>query len=142
MLWWRINYRYEQADIYHHLEEPYAGAAQVEGSGGVLSAGVADQGRVPSTATPSQAPIINWTSCPRSNGKWVQARDYLLQAGEILASYNDDYSVDIALHNLALLWRESGDTSLSGMVAEKLGASVEETENGLRKMLENDDSNA
>ncbi len=63
-----------------------------------------------------------------------------MHALEIFASYNDDYNADIALHNLALLWRESGDASLPGMVAEKLGVSVEETEKGLREVLGNDDS--
>ena len=43
--------------------------------------------------------------------------------------------MDIDLRSLARLWKASDDTSLPAAVATMLGASAEETEKLLRKML-------
>ncbi len=67
--------------------------------------------------------------------QWKQARDYFLIALEIDVAYNDTYNRDIDLRSLARLWRTSNDASLPAEVAHIMGASVEETEALLRKML-------
>jgi len=130
--------RYEQADTYHQLgrvaqeqrkweeaEQYYQQALQIY---------VEYHDRYAQAGTYGQLGLL-----ALEQQQWVQARDYLLQALEIFVNYNDDYKGGITGRNLARLWRESGDASLPGMVAEKLGASVEETEQRLRKVLENDD---
>jgi tetratricopeptide (TPR) repeat protein len=71
----------------------------------------------------------------QEQGQWMQACDYLLQALEIFVAYEDNYTASGTLRNLARLWRESGDTGVSGRVAEKLGVSGGEAEELLREML-------
>jgi hypothetical protein len=58
-----------------------------------------------------------------------------LKALEIFVDYKDTYHGGIVLHSLARLLRASNDTGLLAAVATILGASVEETEKLLRKML-------
>ncbi len=71
--------------------------------------------------------------------QWKQARDYLLQALEIFVEFNDEYSRDITLYNLARLWRVNGDASILAMGAKCLKMEVSEVEELFRKMLEKDD---
>jgi tetratricopeptide (TPR) repeat protein len=67
--------------------------------------------------------------------QWSQALDYFLRALEIfIADKNDKYKV-ITVSYIAQLWKASGNESLPAAVATILGASVEEIENLLRKML-------
>jgi tetratricopeptide (TPR) repeat protein len=128
------NARYEQAGTYHNLgtvaqeqrqwqqaEQYYQQALQIKRE---------YNDRYEQASTYHQLGRV-----AQQQGQWEQARDYLLQALEIFVSYEDNYSSDIALRNLALLWQESGDDSLPGMVAEKLGVSRGEVEKLLREML-------
>ena len=70
--------------------------------------------------------------------QWPQARSYFLQALETFVEYKDKYSRDIALRSLARLWQASSEKDLPAAVAPMLGATVEETEALLHKMLENE----
>ena len=67
--------------------------------------------------------------------QWEQASEYFVQALEIYIAYNDTHNGSIVLGSLARLWKASGDKDLPAAVAPTLGASVEETERLLRKML-------
>jgi tetratricopeptide (TPR) repeat protein len=67
--------------------------------------------------------------------QWQQARDYFLRSLEFVITFDDPYHQGMVLRGLARLWRASNDASLPAAVANVLGASVEETEALLRKML-------
>ncbi len=67
--------------------------------------------------------------------QWQQACSYFLQALETFVEYKDAYNRDIALRSLARLWQARGDKDLPAAVAPILGATVEETEALLRKVL-------
>jgi tetratricopeptide (TPR) repeat protein len=68
--------------------------------------------------------------------QWQQARDYFLHSLEIVVAFDDPYHRGMILQSLARLWRTSNDTSLPAAVATILGASVKETEELLRKLLD------
>ena len=126
--------RYSQARTYHQLGRVAQEQRKWEQAEGyyqqALQIKVEYQDRYEQASTYHQL-----GSVAQEQEQWVQARDYLLQALEIFVIYNDNYSAGIALRNLARLWRKSKDDSLPGLVAEKLGAKVDEVENLLRELL-------
>jgi len=75
-------------------------------------------------------------SVAQEQRQWTQARDYFLKALEGFAEFQDQHGLMVVLGSLGRLWRESGDGSLPGMVAKRLGIAPDEVESGLRKMLE------
>ena len=68
--------------------------------------------------------------------QWQQARDYFLQALEILVTAGDDSSSGIVLSSLARLWQASGDVTLPMIIAPFLNATSIEAEEVLRNMLD------
>ncbi len=92
------------------------------------------QDRYSQARTYGQLGLLAW-----EKQQWEQVSNYLLQALENFADYDDDYNAGIALHHLARLWQKSEDTSLPGTIAKLLGTSVSDAENRLRKTLAEDD---
>jgi len=130
--------RYEQASTYHNLgvvaqeqrqweqaEQYYQQALQIK---------IEFNARYEQASTYHQLGAV-----AQGQRRWEQAREYLLQALKILVEYQDDHSNDIALHNLARLWRDSGDASLPSAIASILNGTLEEVEALLRETLEDVD---
>ena len=67
--------------------------------------------------------------------QWPQAREYFLQALEILVDYDDSYSEEKVVGNLARLWQTSNDASLPAAIAALLRVSEEETVSLLHESL-------
>ena len=66
---------------------------------------------------------------------WSSARDYFLTALMMFVTLNDTYYRDIALYNLARLWKASGDTDLLAAIASIFGTTIVETEAKFHKAL-------
>jgi tetratricopeptide (TPR) repeat protein len=76
-------------------------------------------------------------SVAQERRQWTQARDYFLQALEIFVTHKDaSHRTGIVLHSLARLWQVDNDASLPTLITSELGISEAETEELLRKLLE------
>jgi tetratricopeptide (TPR) repeat protein len=67
--------------------------------------------------------------------QWEQARDYYLRSLKIWVEYRDNNCSAMALRNLALLWRDSGDARLPAAIAPILDEVPEEVETLLHEWL-------
>jgi tetratricopeptide (TPR) repeat protein len=122
-----FNDRYGQAGTYHNLgvvaqeqgqwqqaEQYYQQALQIK---------IEYNDRHSQASTYGQLGLL-----VQEQQQWQQAGEYLLQALQIFMEYKDNHSADIALRNLARLWKASDNVSVRASIAEALGKSVEETE--------------
>ena len=66
--------------------------------------------------------------------QWPQGRDYALKALAIFAEFKDSHNLGICVRTLARLWRESGDATIPGAMADILGVKPEDGVEMLKKL--------